>query len=85
LSKAGREILLKNVIQALPLYAMSTFLLPKEMIKGIERAMNSFWWRGDTEGKRGIKWKEWNKLTAPKNWGGPWVSEAKRFQLGNAL
>lgn len=60
---------------------MSTFLLPKEMIKEIERAMNSFWWRGETEGRRGINWKEWNKLTAPKNWGGLGFWKLRDFNL----
>ncbi|XP_031096851.1 uncharacterized protein LOC116001092 [Ipomoea triloba] len=44
LSRAGREILLKNVLQAIPTFAMSVFLLPIELCKEIERIMNSFWW-----------------------------------------
>lgn len=70
LTKAGREILLKNVIQAIPLHAMSLFLLPKELISELERAMNSFWWKGDCRSRHGINWKEWKHLTHPKSWGG---------------
>lgn len=43
LTKAGKEVLLKNVIQAIPLHVMSVFLLPSEMVNEIERVMNAFW------------------------------------------
>lgn len=81
LTKAGREILLKNVIQAIPLHAMSLFLLPKETAKEIERAMNSFWWRGETRGRRGINWKEWNHLTLPRFKGGLNFRNIRDFNL----
>lgn len=45
LSRVGREILLKTVVQALPSYAMGVFLLPIGLIKEIESIMNSYWWR----------------------------------------
>lgn len=46
LSKASRKVLLKTVIQAIPSYAMSVFLLPKDLVKEMEKAMNSYRWRG---------------------------------------
>lgn len=43
ISKAGKEILLKTVIQALPTYAMNVFLLPLSMCREIEQLMCNFW------------------------------------------
>ncbi|CAH9057532.1 unnamed protein product [Cuscuta epithymum] len=43
LSKAGREILLKTVIQAIPTYVMNVFLLPDNLISEIKRLMNGYW------------------------------------------
>lgn len=42
LSKAGREVLVKSVLQAIPAYCMSVFLLPHSLAEEIERMMNSF-------------------------------------------
>jgi hypothetical protein len=44
LSKAGREIMIKAVLQSIPSYIMSIFQLPTTLINTIERMMNSFWW-----------------------------------------
>jgi hypothetical protein len=44
LSRAGKEIMIKSVLQAIPSYIMSVYLLPGSIIKDIERMMNSFWW-----------------------------------------
>ena len=46
LSRAGKEVLLKSIIQAIPSYVMSVFLLPTTMCEEIERMMNAFWWGG---------------------------------------
>ena len=43
LSKAGKEILIKTVAQALPNYAISVFLLPKDLCAKLEHILNSFW------------------------------------------
>ncbi|XP_030505125.2 uncharacterized protein LOC115720103 [Cannabis sativa] len=45
LSKGGKEVLIKLVVQALPSYAMNVFLLPLEIINDIERAMCKFLWK----------------------------------------
>ena len=50
LSRAGKEILLKIVVQAVPNYVMNVFLFPKELYSEIERMFNSFWWGCGSEG-----------------------------------
>ncbi|XP_019166535.1 PREDICTED: uncharacterized protein LOC109162271 [Ipomoea nil] len=57
LSGAGREVLLKNVIQAMPSYAMMVFLLPKGLCKEIEVLMNEYWWSGTVGARKGLRWK----------------------------
>ncbi|XP_031120324.1 uncharacterized protein LOC116023464 [Ipomoea triloba] len=44
LSRAGREVLLKTVLQSLPNYAMNVFRLPIGLCDEIEKLMNAFWW-----------------------------------------
>jgi hypothetical protein len=46
LSKASKELMIKSVLQAIPSYVMSVYLLSKTTIKEIERMINSFWWGG---------------------------------------
>ncbi|XP_019163573.1 PREDICTED: uncharacterized protein LOC109159918 [Ipomoea nil] len=71
MSRAGREILLKNVLQSIPNYAMQVLLLPKGLCEEIERLMNSYWWGCEArEGRRGIRWRRWADLCKPKSMGG---------------
>jgi hypothetical protein len=44
LSRAGKEVMIKSILQTIPSYVMSVYLLPESTIKEIERMMNSFWW-----------------------------------------
>jgi hypothetical protein len=44
LSIKGKEILLKAVAQAIPVYAMSVFLIPKGVCKSMMDAIAKFWW-----------------------------------------
>ncbi|XP_019150943.1 PREDICTED: uncharacterized protein LOC109147742 [Ipomoea nil] len=70
LSRAGREVLLKNVIQAMPSYAMMVFLLPLSLCKEIETLMNEYWWTGSVGFGKGIRWRAWEGLAQPKAAGG---------------
>jgi hypothetical protein len=47
LSIGGKEILLKAVAQAIPIYAMSVFLIPKGVWKKMMDAISKFWWGVD--------------------------------------
>uniref|UniRef100_A0A803PKR6 Reverse transcriptase domain-containing protein n=1 Tax=Cannabis sativa TaxID=3483 RepID=A0A803PKR6_CANSA len=44
----------KSVVQSLPSYAMSVFLLPLDITRDIEKLMNRFWWqpKGDKKGSK---------------------------------
>jgi hypothetical protein len=43
LSQASKEVLLKAVVQAIPMYSMSMFLLPKSLCKEINPIVQRFW------------------------------------------
>ena len=53
LSIAGREVLIKAVIQVIPTYTMSYFKLPRGLIKELEVLIRKFWW-GYTEDSRKV-------------------------------
>ncbi|XP_071676904.1 uncharacterized protein [Lolium perenne] len=55
LSIRGKEILLKAVAQAIPVYAMSVFLIPKGVCKKMMDAIASFWW-GDDDNSNKMHW-----------------------------
>lgn len=55
LSIAGREVLIKVVIQAIPTYTMSCFKLPKGLIKELEVLIKKFWW-GYNDDTRKVHW-----------------------------
>ncbi|KAK2445802.1 putative mitochondrial protein [Trifolium repens] len=61
LSKAGREVLVKSVAQAIPTYCMSTVLLPESLGEELERMINSFWWGSNKSSGRGKQ--DWQLLT----------------------
>jgi hypothetical protein len=69
LSQAGKEILLKAVVQAIPTYSMSIFLLPKDLCKDINKVMQKFWW-GQKEEEKKIHWMKWEKMGLSKAQGG---------------
>ena len=69
LSQAGREVLLKSVIQAIPTYFMECFKLPITLCNEIEGLIKKIWW-GQQGNCRKIHWVKWEEMTKSKMVGG---------------
>ncbi|XP_056843438.1 uncharacterized protein LOC130495882 [Raphanus sativus] len=78
LSGAGKEVLLKSVLTAIPAYAMSCFMLPTSLCKQIQSLLTRFWWDSKPEVRK-MCWVAWSKLTLPKNLGGMGFRDIKCF------
>ena len=78
LSQAGKEVLLKAVVQAIPTFAMSCFRLPVGLCQDIEMLIRKFWW-GQRGERRKIHWKKWEVMCKPKMEGGLGFKDLCKF------
>ncbi|CAN1788506.1 LINE-1 retrotransposable element ORF2 protein, partial [Linum perenne] len=78
LSHAGRETLIKSVLQSIPTYIFSCFKLPATLITKMDSLISRFWWSGDAK-RRSIHWCSANKLTRSKASGGLGFRSFKDF------
>ena len=80
LSITGREVLIKSVVQAIPMYVMSCFLLLMGLCEHIESMISKFWW-GSKQGERKIHWIKWETLCNEKKKGGIGFRTFHEFNL----
>ena len=78
LSQAGREMLIKAVTQAIPVYAMSCFRIPDGICASINSMSSNFWW-GQRNNERKMHWKSWDGLCSSKSGGGMGFRNLKLF------
>ena len=69
LSQAGREVLLKAIIQAIPNYTMGCCKIPIGLCNEIDVLIKKFWW-GQQGDRRKIHWVRWEEMTKSKPIGG---------------
>ncbi|XP_060962282.1 uncharacterized protein LOC133032375 [Cannabis sativa] len=83
LSRAGKEVLFKTVVQSLPSYAINVFLFPIGTCKEIERMMASFWWKSNNTNSNGsgITWMSWDRMTKHKFDGSMGFRSLRDFNL----
>ncbi|KAK6124569.1 hypothetical protein DH2020_041687 [Rehmannia glutinosa] len=79
-SKAGKEILIKSVLQAIPSYAMSCFKFPESVISEIQSMIRGFWW-DSASNKKKIHWNSWQSITRKKSEGGIGFRNFRAFNL----
>lgn len=78
LSQGGKEVSVKVVVQAIPTYAMSVFIIPRRTCKAITSLMSAFWW-GHMQNKSSIHWKKWKHLGNTKSLGSLGFQDLKAF------
>ncbi|CAM8923539.1 unnamed protein product [Rhodiola kirilowii] len=79
LSGAGREVLIKSILQAIPQYAMSCFKVPNKVCKKLAGYILRFWWHGSKE--KGIHWLKVVKLYKEKEVGGLGLRDLEQMNL----
>jgi hypothetical protein len=70
LSQAARTTLVKSVINAIPTYLMSLFLLPESLCASINSCIRKFWWGYPQDKKHGLSLLAWANICKPKSLGG---------------
>jgi hypothetical protein len=79
-SCAGKETLLKSVVQAIPTYTMSCFKLTKKVYKDIMSCMAWYWWSSSLD-RHSMHWISWEQLASPKIAGGMGFRDLESFNL----
>jgi len=69
LSRAGRLVLVKSVLEAIPVYWMSLSWIPKGVIEAYRRLCFKFLWSGKKDSQV-TPWVKWEILARPKDRGG---------------
>lgn len=64
LSKAGKEIMIKSVLQSIPTYVMGCFKLPEYLLHELEVIISKFWWGAGNRDR--IHWVNWDFLCESK-------------------
>ncbi|KAA3470644.1 reverse transcriptase [Gossypium australe] len=61
ISQGGKEVFIKSVLQSIPTFSMSCFLMSSSLCSDIKNIINQFWWKS-TRGRERISWCTWSKL-----------------------
>jgi hypothetical protein len=69
LSAGGKDVLIKSVVQAIPIFSMACFKLPRGLCQYINALVRKSWW-GSKEGERKPSWVSWKEMCKPKHMGG---------------
>ncbi|KAL6128197.1 hypothetical protein ACLB2K_071553 [Fragaria x ananassa] len=80
LSSAGKEVLIKSVVSAIPAYPMACFMFPKNICDEINAAIGNFWWGYSEHGNK-IHWKCWSSLCIPKLEGGMGFKDLHHYNV----
>jgi len=78
LSRAGRLVLIKAVIEATPVYWMTLVWIPRGILSHLQNLCCKFLWKGNQPG-RIFAWTSWESLALPKSWGGWGINRLDTF------
>jgi hypothetical protein len=80
MSIAGRSTLISSNLNNAPIYHMSIYLLPKTIIKDLDKARRTFFWQGGHT-KRKYHLVRWTKICKSKKKGGLGIKDIRKTNL----
>ncbi|GKB23123.1 RNA-directed DNA polymerase, eukaryota, reverse transcriptase zinc-binding domain protein, partial [Tanacetum coccineum] len=84
LSIGGRFTILKSVLGSIPIFHMSIFKVPSNVLKSLESIRNRFF-NGQDSKSRKVSWVKWDKILTSKDKGGLWVPNLYALNRGLML
>lgn len=81
MSRSGKEVLVKSVVQTLPAYTMNVFLLPFEITRDIEKSISRFWLNTSQTCGSHINWMSWERMARHKNASGLDFRNSRDFNI----
>lgn len=80
LSIGGRLTLVMACLSSIPIYSKSMYVLPKTILKRLDRTRKSFFWQGGHMKKK-YHLVKWTKICLPKQKGGPGIHDLRKMNL----
>ena len=80
LSHMGKEIFIKAMAEAIPMYIMSIFKILNTLYDEMTSMVRNFWW-GQMDGKTKMAWLSWDKVCTSKEEGGLGFRDFKAFNF----
>jgi hypothetical protein len=77
-SQAAKEVLIKAIAQAIPVYVMSVFKLPMGLCDELTKMIMRYWWVAEN-GKRKTHWIAWDIMLRSKDYGGVGFRDMRLF------
>lgn len=59
-------MLIKSVVSSIPIYCMSSFLLPHATCKRLYSSLSKFWWGYKKNSTHYLSLQSWSKMCTPK-------------------
>eukprot|EP00253_Pinus_taeda_P009046 PITA_09046 len=90
LSRDGRLVLIKSVLEATPVFWMVLAWIPRNILARLQQICNKYLWAGSQD-KCIFAWIGWQKIALPKRWGGwglkdfPLFAKAMAAKMGWSL
>lgn len=77
ISMAGRLVILKAVLDSMPIYWMNLYKIPTSVINIIEKIRRNFLWKGKNSSTRKLHLINWARICKNKKFGGLGVASIK--------
>lgn len=79
LSIAGRSTLSSASLNNYPIYHMSAYLLPKTIVKNLDKTRRHFFWQGG--GTKKNHWVKWEVICKSKKKGGLGIKDLRKLNI----